>query len=157
MVALADALEDTSLRNVVQEHIAAVANAQADGFAALNAAHLDAGLVLHVAAGAQPEHPVTVLNVASGRDDVAVNPRNLIVMDAGARVQLIEHNVAELDGAYLHNNVTEVVLREDAFLEHTKLQEESTKAFHVTTRSASGQARPFDLTRAVRRGCVASR
>ena len=93
VVALADALEDTSLRNVVQEHIAAVANAQADGFAALNAAHLDAGLVLHVAAGAQPEHPVTLLNVASGRDDVAVNPRNLTVMDAGARVQLIEHNV----------------------------------------------------------------
>ena len=136
VVALADALEDTSLQNVVQEHIAAVANAQADGFAALNAAHLDAGLVLHIAAGAQPEHPVTLLNVASGRDDVAVNPRNLIVMGAGARVQLIEHNVAELDGAYLHNNVTEVVLRQDAFLEHTKLQEESTKAFHVTTLEA---------------------
>jgi Fe-S cluster assembly protein SufD len=157
VVSLADALADVALCDIAQEHVATVANAESDGFAALNAAHLDAGVVLHVTAGTKVERPVTLLYAASGNDDATCNPRNLIVVEDDAKIAVIEHDVANSDGAYLHNSVTEVILREGAQLEHTKLQEESTKAFHIATLEAQLQSRANLVSHALSVGAAIHR
>jgi Fe-S cluster assembly protein SufD len=62
---------------------------------------------------------------------VAFHPRHAIRLGSGAKLTLLEMSLG--DGAYLHNPVTEVQVGEDATLTHVRLQDESQKAFHLST------------------------
>jgi Fe-S cluster assembly protein SufD len=61
------------------------------------------------------------------------HPRNLIVVEAGARASVIEsyHATGGSAPVYLTNAVTEVVLGESAWLEHSRIQRESERAYHI--------------------------
>jgi Fe-S cluster assembly protein SufD len=87
-----------------------------DGAILSVAERIDAGLLL-------------LVNVAISA--AAFHPRHMIRLAAGARLTVLEVSLG--DGAYLHNAVTEVRVGEDAVLTHTRLQNESPQAFHVST------------------------
>ncbi len=106
---------------------------QSNGFTALNTAQLADGAAILIEEGVQVEHPIHLLFAASGADDRAVQPRNVFWLGAGANAHITEHYTALADGTYFTNNVTNVVLADGAALEHTRLQTESRKAFHVAS------------------------
>ncbi len=56
-----------------------------------------------------------------------------MVADENSQAHVIESYVSLGGGSYFSNAVTEVVLGQNASIEHYKLQEESTNAFHVAT------------------------
>ena len=58
---------------------------------------------------------------------------SLIVIGANARATVLESYVSLSDAVYLTNAVTEVVVGDGATLNHTKLQREGMRAFHVGT------------------------
>src|SRR5205807_6184564 len=58
-------------------------------------------------------------------------PRNLIVPGAGSQATVVETYAGLSDEVYFTNAVTEVVLGDNARLDHYKLQEESARAFHI--------------------------
>ena len=115
---IADAASSPSFSTVVQEHLGQIADVNTDGFAALNGALMADGLFIHVAANIEAPAPLTLLFVASGTENSAACPRNLFVLEAGANLNLVQHNVSPDDGVYLNNSVTEIVLAERAQLEH---------------------------------------
>ncbi len=101
-------------------------------FTALNAATFTDGLVLHVPAGVHLEQPVHLVHVATDRArEAMLAPRLLMVVDGGARATLVESYLAMTDARYVTNSVAEVVIGQDAWVEHIRVQRESEAAWHV--------------------------
>jgi len=68
----------------------------------------------------------------SAAEGTAIHPRNLIVVERGARASVIESYVTLAEGeAYWTNPVTEVAAAAGSWLEHTRIQRESERAYHV--------------------------
>jgi len=92
----------------------------------------DGGLV-NIMAGTEILSPIHLLFVATPEATGSVaHPRNLIVVERGARAAVVESYVTlSPDGSYWTNPVTEVSLGESAWLEHTRIQRESEQAYHI--------------------------
>ena len=106
------------------------AEALGNGFEALNAAFWGDGAYLEIAPGTQSDQPIQLLFVST-QADVAIHPRTVIRCGAGSRVSVVEHYVGLTDAASLTNAQTRIVLDAGACIEHCKVQQESTRAFHV--------------------------
>ena len=100
-------------------------------FVSLNTAFLNDGAFLYVPDGVVLEEPIHILFVASNNTPALITPRNLIVVGKKSQASVVESYVAISESQYLTNAVTEIVLRDNAVLEHDKLQLESMKAFHI--------------------------
>ena len=83
------------------------------------------------------EHPLQVLYLSTGSSQSSFIPvRNLIVAEAGSSLQVIESYASLANHRtdaehYFTSAVTEVVCREDAVVEHTKIQHEGKQAAHI--------------------------
>jgi Fe-S cluster assembly protein SufD len=120
---------DPSLERHLGRHVAL----DATPFVAWNTAQITDGAFVHVPAGVDLARPIHLLFVtAPGVSDASVHPRNLILVDREARASIIESYVTLAQGErYLTNAVTEVVVGDNAWVEHTRIQRESERAFHV--------------------------
>ncbi len=117
---------------LVERELARHADYQRDALIALNTAFIEDGAFIHLPAGAVLQVPIHLLFVSTAPGKATVSqPRNLIVAGAGSQATVVETYAGLFDNVYLTNAVTEVVLGEGARLEHTKLQEESARAFHI--------------------------
>jgi Fe-S cluster assembly protein SufD len=89
--------------------------------------------VVLVGAGVDLDMPVHLLQVSTAEAAGTVaHPRNLIVVERGARTSVVESYVTLAPGrTYWTNPVTEVAVAAGAWLEHTRIQRESEAAFHV--------------------------
>lgn len=108
---------------------------QRPGFAALNAACVADGCYIHLATGAVMETPIHLLFVAR-EANLATHSRNLVVAEPGSRACIVEHHAALGVTEYFTNVITDIVIGQGAEIEHYKLQEESTAAFHVAAVNA---------------------
>jgi Fe-S cluster assembly protein SufD len=93
------------------------------GFSAMNAAFTADGCLLRLEDGAALPGPVQLLFVSLGQDQpVLISPRNLIVLGAGARLDLVETHVTLGGGRALTNLVNRFVVGKGAQLNHDRLQ-----------------------------------
>jgi Fe-S cluster assembly protein SufD len=116
----------------VERHLGQLVPLDATPFVAQNTAHLGEGAVVHVAAGVDLPHPIHLLFVTAGPAASTVTfPRLLVVVEREARASLIESYVSLTDGGYFTNAVTEVLVAENAWVEHTRVQRESEQAYHM--------------------------
>ncbi len=101
-------------------------HAEAEFFAAVNAAMLRDGVVVRVARGARASAPIHLAHAAERiANDSVANPRVLVVVEEGAEATLVETHGAPAGGGgrRFTNLVTEVVLGESAALEHVVVHE----------------------------------
>ncbi|MEK7380961.1 MAG: Fe-S cluster assembly protein SufD [Gemmatimonadota bacterium] len=118
---------------LVEPHLGRHAGPEATPFTALNAAFIQDGAFIRVPAGAELKDPILLLFVTTAEAAGQVtHPRNLIVVEPGARVSLVESYVGlDQDTTSFTNAVTEVVVEEGAWVEHTRIQRESEAAYHI--------------------------
>lgn len=100
-------------------------------FVSLNTAFLNDGAFIHIPDGVVLEESIHLLFIASGRGQVLIAPRNLIVLGKRSKASVVESYVSLKDSQYLTDAVTEIVVGDEAVVEHDKLQKESSDAFHV--------------------------
>ena len=102
-------------------------------FTALSTAFMRDGGFLHVPANTELAQPVHLVFVSTPEATGSVtHPRNLVIIDRGARASVVESYVTLAPGSvYWTNAVTEVVAGANTWLEHTRIQRESEQAFHV--------------------------
>jgi Fe-S cluster assembly protein SufD len=101
-------------------------------FTALNAAFVEDGVVVSVAEHAVVERPVHVIFVtATDGAPLASHPRLFVRLGADSQARLVESYVGLDQTASLTNAVTEIVLGPHAVLDHSRVQQESFRAFHV--------------------------
>ncbi|MEP6571722.1 MAG: Fe-S cluster assembly protein SufD [Gemmatimonadota bacterium] len=119
---------------ITQRHLGQYARPERNGFVALNTAFMPDGAFIHVPAGVDLGAPVHLLFLTDARSAArAIYPRNLIVLERGARAAVLESYVGLDDVASLTNAVTEIVVSEGATIEHLKIQRESEHAYHIGT------------------------
>ena len=129
---LAAALEEEP--QLLEAHLARHAAYATNPFGALNTAFIRDGAFVHVAEGVDLDAPLQLLFLsAPGAKPTVAHPRNLVVVERGARASVIESYAALQDGIYWTNAVTEVVVGDGAHLELVRPQREAVAAYHVAT------------------------
>lgn len=96
-----------------------------DGLIDFNTAFALDGLFLYVPKGVVLDTPVQVINVMNGDADSLANSRNLIVVDEGARLQLLSCTHSSKQVKYLANRVTETFVEAGASFENYRLEDSS--------------------------------
>lgn len=110
-------------------------------FTALNSALINDGVFIHVPPGIELQQPIEIIWLSTGNDaPVTAQPRNLVVLEAGARATLIERFVSTGASLYFNNVLSELVVGEKAALTHYRMQEESRNAYHMSSLHLSLQA-----------------
>ena len=133
---LAAAMADNS--PLVEKHLGKSAKFDTESFVALNTAALEDGAFVHVAAGAILTAPIHLLYISTAEAGPTVShPRTLIIIEENSEVTLIESYAGAAGQVYFTNAVTEVVVGENAVVDHYKVQRESEKAFHIATMQVS--------------------
>jgi len=129
---LATALEYQPER--VEPYLARYADWKAHAFAALNTAFMTDGAVISLAKNTVLDHPIHLVFLSSSREQPLVAyPRNLVIAQHNSQAVIIESYEGPDDSGYFTNAVTEVIAGENAIVEHYKVQQEGSRAFHVAT------------------------
>jgi Fe-S cluster assembly protein SufD len=120
--------EPSSLPEEVRRHLAQYAP-QTNPFVALNTAFLSNVVFRVVGGGKVEETPIEITYETEG--DVAAHPRTIVLVGANAQCTIVETYKGK--GEYFTNAVTEIVVGEGAVVDHYKVQQEDSRAFHVAT------------------------
>ncbi|MNK58839.1 FeS cluster assembly protein SufD [compost metagenome] len=124
---LKDAAGHTEL---VSRHLGRLAGEEA--FTTLNAAMVSDVALVMVPQGTAVEAPIHLLFVGTAADTpVTASPRVLVLAESRSAVTLVEDYVTVGEGEVFTNAVAEIVVAEDARVNHVRLQRESLSAFHV--------------------------
>lgn len=101
-------------------------------FAAFNDALAEDGAFVHLAAGTSVDKPIHFVFFSdTGGSPLMSSPRSVIMAELGSSATIVE-TYAGIDGdVYCTNAVTEVILADDAQIEHYKVQVEPLSAFHL--------------------------
>jgi Fe-S cluster assembly protein SufD len=131
VMSLADALRADGAW--LESHLGHHAPISGSPFTAVNTAAFRDGGLVHVPAGVDLPGPVHLIYVTTVEAAGAVvHPRNLIVVERGARASVIESYVTLApDEVYWTNPVTEVAAGAGSWLEHTRIQREGERAHHI--------------------------
>lgn len=118
---------------LLQRHLARHAPIDGSPFTALSTAFMSDGSFVHVPRNVELARPIHLMFVTTSKAAGAVtHTRNLLVIDPGARASVIESYVTLAEGgSYWTNAVTEVVAGANSWVEHTRIQRESERAYHV--------------------------
>jgi len=126
---------------VIEAHLGRHAAFSHNVFAALNTALLHDTAVIVVPRKVSLAAPVHMLFIATQKE-VINTPRCLVVAETGSTVTVIEdyvrlHQSHWQKEAYFTNAVTEVVLEDNARVNHIRIQSEDSKAFHIANCAVS--------------------
>ena len=116
----------------VEANLAQHASVEDDGFTALNTAFVRDGAFVHVPEGEALQSPLHLVFVTTdqGRPTVSY-PRVLLVAGRGSKCTVVESYIGLSQGRYFTNGVAEMVIGDDAEVEHYRLLLESDDSFHV--------------------------
>ena len=116
-----------------QKHFAQHADQTGSAVVALNTALHTSGLYLSVGKNKVVSKPIQIVHVATGSSDFFAQTRNLYILEANAEVEIIESFITLAGSAKnLQNKVTEIVLDENAKLQHYYLQLASSVGSYIT-------------------------
>ena len=124
------AAADVAQGEMIARHLGRYAEFRDNVFAALNTAFVHDGALIIVPAGFTAAAPVHLLFIAREKD-AASYPRCLVIAGRGSTATVIEDFVSLQDGAYFTNAVTEMVLADEARVDHVRVQREGGQAFHL--------------------------
>lgn len=130
-MSLAQALKTDA--DSVEPYISRKGSFEKNPFAALNTAFLTDGAFLLIPKGTVVEKPLHVLNFSTSQDQATVSyPRFLIVAGANSQAKVIESYTGPDGEGYLTNAVTEMIVGENAVLDHCRIQREGLSAYHLS-------------------------
>ncbi len=113
-----------------EAHFAQYADKAENPFVWLNTAMAADGFYLEVKANMVLEKSIHIVNIAAADSQTFYQSRNLIVLEKNAEAEVIETFLTEEDSAKtLANTVTEIVVAENAKLEHYYLQEADKQSY----------------------------
>lgn len=131
---------------LIAAHLGKIGPPDFDGVLALNTAFMLDGALIQVAAGSTVERPIHLVFAASGEKPASVFTRSLVVIEKGARVMLVESN--ECGNAYQVNSALELLVGDDAHVDHVKIFAGEMNVVHLSSLMAaiSSRARYNDFS-----------
>lgn len=94
-----------------------------DGLSSLNTAFSMEGAYINIPKNKVVEKPIQIIHFSTGNEAaVMLQPRNLIVVNENAHVQIIERHQSLTDNPVLTNSVTEIFANKRAIVDYYKIQ-----------------------------------
>jgi Fe-S cluster assembly protein SufD len=130
VTALAEAIVSRS--DLMESHLGRCAIPGDDAFKDLNAGLFKHGLFIRIPENFTAKDPIHIVFLAHASKDSSVfQVRNLMMAGRKSKAAIVETYAAANGKSYFTNAVTEILLGEDAQMEHCKIQMESSEAFHI--------------------------
>lgn len=104
-----------------------------DGLVAFNGAFAQDGFFMYVPQNVQLDRPVQLVNIMRSDVDLMANSHNLVILEKGAKAQLLVCDHTVNDVRFVTNRVTEVFVAEGASYEHYKLENTHIKTTNLST------------------------
>lgn len=120
----------TQYAKEIEPHLGQYADFQDNLFGALNTAFLHDGALIIAPRNSAVDRPVHLLFISTQAES-ANHPRCLLIAGSGSAVTFVEDYVTLQEGEYVTNAVTEIAIEDNAQVSHTRVQRDSTQAFHV--------------------------
>lgn len=115
-----------------QEYARKASAERVDALGHLNAAFTEDGLVIDLAAQASFDEPIHIVHLwTSATQPLMSHPRLIVRAGRNSRMTLIEQYLAVGDVETFTNSVVTVELQAGARFEHYRIQQESTRSFHI--------------------------
>src|SRR6056300_1375569 len=94
-----------------------------DSLTALNTSYAKEGAYIYIPKNIVAEKPIEIIHFSTGKEKALwLQPRNLIVVDQNAQVQIIERHQSLKSHDVVTNAVTEIYAHQDAFVDYYKIQ-----------------------------------
>ncbi len=124
---LSSALEKPKYKAVIENYFNKIA--EQDNLTSLNTAFAKEGAYIYIPRNVEVEKPIQIINFTTGKEDATMlQPRNLIVAEQNAHVQIIERHQSLTSNPVLTNAVTEVYAAKDATVDIYKIQNDNNNA-----------------------------
>ncbi len=128
--------------DIIENYFAKLTPYNIGSFPALNTAFAADGAVVHAGANAEIPEIIRIINIADARNGSYLSqPRNIFVIEQGARAMISEEFFTIGDNPCFTNMVTEIFCSPDSMLEHYKIQNDGPNAFHVGTANIKQEAK----------------
>ncbi len=100
-----------------------------ESLTSLNTAFCKEGAYIYIPKNKMPKKPIQILHLATGNEAaLMLQPRNLIVAEDNAEVQIIERHQSLTDNEVFTNCVTEIFAGKDAIVDYYKVQNDALTA-----------------------------
>ncbi len=145
VLSFAEAAADEKFAEIFKAKLGSLVDSEKNGFTALNAAFIEAGVFIHLPKNSKMNAPVQLLFTT---DEEKISfPRVLIVADEFAEATVIETYNRRGETKYLTNAVVEISVAAEAKIKHFRVQRESHQAFHISNTAAEvGRGSVYDTT-----------
>ncbi|MPZ56817.1 MAG: Fe-S cluster assembly protein SufD [Rhizobiales bacterium] len=118
---------------LIDAHLGKVVPTDGNPAVALNTAFMGDGALIHLAPGASIDRPLNLVFFIAGDKPAAIFTRSLVVVGKGARAMVVEtHEVAGGSDCQV-NAALELVVGDEAHVDHVKIIGEGANALHVST------------------------
>ena len=113
---------------VIDEYFNTIASKD-ESLTSLNTAFANEGAYIHVPKSKVVDKPIEIMYFSTGSEAaLLVQPRNLVVVQENAHVQIIERHQSLNDNATLTNSVTEIFAEKRAVVDYYKIQNDNLAA-----------------------------
>ncbi|WP_108425268.1 Fe-S cluster assembly protein SufD [Flagellimonas amoyensis] len=125
---MSSAFSKPMFRQVIEVYFNKAAS-QDESLTSLNTAFSKEGAYIYIPKNKMPKKPIQILHLATGNEAaLMLQPRNLIVAEDNAEVQIIERHQSLTDNEVFTNSVTEIFAGKDAIVDYYKVQNDAATA-----------------------------
>ncbi|CAM1359743.1 Iron-regulated ABC transporter permease protein SufD [Tenacibaculum sediminilitoris] len=124
---LSAALSKNKYKPIIEKYFNKIA--KQDNLTSLNTAFATEGAFIHIPKNVEVEKPIQIINFTTGKESATMlQPRNLVVVEQNAHVQIIERHQNLNNNAVLTNVVTEIFTDTHATVDYYKIQNDNNDA-----------------------------
>ena len=122
------AFSKAKYRNLIDSYFNKITNKE-DSLTALNTSYAQEGAYVYIPKSVVAEKPIEIIHFSTGKEKALwLQPRNLIVVDQNAQVQILERHQSLKEHDIVTNSVTEIYAHQDAFVDYYKIQNDLSTA-----------------------------
>lgn len=122
------ALSRAKYRNLINTYFNKITNKE-DSLTALNTSYTLEGAYVYIPKSVVAEKPIEIIHFSTGKEKALwLQPRNLIVVDNNAQVQIVERHQSLKKHSVVTNSVTEIYAHQDALVDYYKIQNDLSTA-----------------------------
>lgn len=119
---LSAALSKPKYDELIKQYFGSVADKE-ESMTALNTSYAREGAYIYIPPSVVAEKPIEIIHLSTGdQGPVWLQPRNLIVVDTNAQVQIVERHQSLLEHQVVTNSVTELIVHQEALVDYYKIQ-----------------------------------
>jgi Fe-S cluster assembly protein SufD len=94
-----------------------------ESLASLNTSYTKEGAYIFIPENTSPEDPIQIMHFSTGNQkSLWLQPRNLIIVNEGSRVEIIERHQSLKDHSVVTNSLTEIYAEKNSFVDFYKIQ-----------------------------------